>query len=321
MPTGSTITYAVAPLNRRTGKSINGQLQWQLVWRGRLRPRAQLNPDGSVMSLFLYGDKPNVPEAMVKNGVTYRILADQLGRGRLVTDLSGNVIQQMDYDAWGLVVNDTNPGFQPFGFAGGWYDSDTSLVRFGARDYDAHTGRWTTKDPIVFGGGLTSLYAYVGGEPVNQTDPSGLQGIPIGPILGVGLSEGRCYQVQQGGVQQPSYGFDNSSSGWSSSTSLVVPILNTPLGLEVTYSLVQNGSNSLYIGVRAAGASLTDTLKYACKVGSSGEFFLKTSTSIGWGVGITAGTSVSYDPSKNVGGAEGSLGLSGKAGFDGGFRQ
>ena len=69
---------------------------------------------------------------------------------------------------------DTNPGFQPFGFAGGLYDPDTKLVRFGARDYDAQTGRWTTKDPIWFAGGQANLYAYVHSDPLNRTDASGL---------------------------------------------------------------------------------------------------------------------------------------------------
>ena len=36
---------------------------------------------------------------------------------------------------------------QVCGFAGGIYDSDTGPVRFGARDYDAYTGRWNAKDP------------------------------------------------------------------------------------------------------------------------------------------------------------------------------
>ncbi|MBT9098538.1 hypothetical protein KFZ76_12595 [Methylovulum psychrotolerans] len=47
--------------------------------------------------------------------------------------------------AWGNITQDTNPGFQPFGYAGGLYDRHTKLVRFGARDYDAETGRWTGK--------------------------------------------------------------------------------------------------------------------------------------------------------------------------------
>lgn len=69
--------------------------------------------------------------------------------------------------------SDTNPGFQPFGFAGGRYDPDTSLVRFGARDYDAEMGRWLERDPIGFKGGDTNLYAYAGSDPVNRIDPSG----------------------------------------------------------------------------------------------------------------------------------------------------
>ncbi|GBC62884.1 hypothetical protein DENIS_3868 [Desulfonema ishimotonii] len=62
----------------------------------------------------------------------------------------------------------------PFGFAGGLYDEDTGLIRFGYRDYDPDTGRWTAKDPILFAGGDTDLYGYCLGDPVNLFDPSGL---------------------------------------------------------------------------------------------------------------------------------------------------
>ncbi|MFV0680626.1 hypothetical protein, partial [Ottowia sp.] len=117
---------------------MNGQLQWQLVWQSQLRPIARLNADNTLEATYYYGDKPNVPEAMLKDGKTYRIITDQLGSVRLVIDSdTGEVAQQMDYDVWGNVTLDTNPGFQPFGYAGGLYDSDTRLTRFGARDYDA----------------------------------------------------------------------------------------------------------------------------------------------------------------------------------------
>jgi RHS repeat-associated protein len=79
----------------------------------------------------------------------------------------------MDYDEFGNVITDTNPGFQPFGFAGGLYDQRTKLTRFGARDYDAETGRWTAKDPVRFPGGL-NFYEYVRNDPVNLTDLDGL---------------------------------------------------------------------------------------------------------------------------------------------------
>ena len=45
---------------------------------------------------------------------------------------------------------------------------------FGAREYDPETGRWTTKDPIGFGGGDTNLYGYVAQDPLSYIDPSGL---------------------------------------------------------------------------------------------------------------------------------------------------
>jgi RHS repeat-associated protein len=79
----------------------------------------------------------------------------------------------MDYDEFGIITNDTNPGFQPFGFAGGLYEQQTGLTRFGARDYDAITGRWTSKDPIRFAGGDLNIYGYVFSNPVNFIDLNG----------------------------------------------------------------------------------------------------------------------------------------------------
>jgi RHS repeat-associated protein len=112
---------------------------------------------------------------MIKGGVTYRIITDHLGSPRLaVNTATGAIAQRIDYDEFGAVVMDTNPGFQPFGFAGGIYDTQTGLVRFGARDYDPVTGRWTAKDPILFAGGDTNLYGYVLNDPVNFIDPDGL---------------------------------------------------------------------------------------------------------------------------------------------------
>ncbi len=71
------------------------------------------------------------------------------------------------------MIADTNPGFQPFGFAGGIYDIHTKLTRFGARDYDAEAGRWTLKDPILFLARGTNLFDYALGDGVNYNDPDG----------------------------------------------------------------------------------------------------------------------------------------------------
>lgn len=38
-------------------------------------------------------------------------------------------------------------------------------------------GRWTAKDPILFNGGQTNLYAQVGNDPIGQIAPLGLRRI------------------------------------------------------------------------------------------------------------------------------------------------
>ena len=112
---------------------------------------------------------------MFREGKQYLIISDHLGSVRQVIDTeTGEIAQEIEYDAWGRITRDSNPQFQPFGFAGGLYDPDTRLTRFGARDYDAETGRWTAKDPILFDGGDSNLYGYVLQDPVNGIDPSGL---------------------------------------------------------------------------------------------------------------------------------------------------
>ncbi len=99
---------------------------------------------------------------------------DEPGSLRIVADASGNVVKRIDYDTFGNIVSDSNAAFKvPFGFAGGLYDENTGLVRFGFRDYDPDTGRWTAKDPIRFAGGDTDLYGYCLNDPVNLVDENG----------------------------------------------------------------------------------------------------------------------------------------------------
>jgi len=80
-------------------------------------------------------------------------------------------------------LTDTNQTLKvPFRFAGALYDTDTKLTRFGYRDYDAYTGKWTAKDPIGFDGGDSNLYGYVLGDPVNLIDPWGLSQADVDKI-------------------------------------------------------------------------------------------------------------------------------------------
>jgi RHS repeat-associated protein len=133
-------------------------------------------------------------EYMVRGADTYRLVTDHLGSVRLVVKVGdGSVAQRIDYDEWGVVANDSAPGLQPFGFAGGLYDSDTKLVRFGAREYDAETGRWTAKDPILWKGKQANLYAYVGNDPVNRIDLTGHLSDKDWCLIGANASFVSCF--------------------------------------------------------------------------------------------------------------------------------
>ena len=110
---------------------------------------------------------------MIAGPTTYRLLSDLRGSVRLVVDVAtGAIAQRLDYDTFGNVIADSNPGFQPFGFSGGLYDPDTGVVLFGDRSYDPSSGRFISRDPLGLRGG-TEPYTYANGDPINAVDPTG----------------------------------------------------------------------------------------------------------------------------------------------------
>jgi RHS repeat-associated protein len=94
-------------------------------------------------------------------------------------------VDTAQYDAYGNILadifaNNGDPATsreESIGFGGqnGYFtDSDTpaGLICLGHRYYDTGTGRFINRDPIGYQGGA-NLYAFSGGNPVNEVDPSG----------------------------------------------------------------------------------------------------------------------------------------------------
>ena len=188
LPDGRIIEYVHDPLGRRIAKKIDGVIVEKYLWQGLTRLLAVYDGSDNLLMRFEYADG-RMPVAMTKGGSTYYFTYDQVGSLRVVADPSGNMVKRIDYDSFGNIIEDTNPAFEvPFGFAEGLHDQDTGLVRFGYRDYDPDTGRWTAKDPILFAGGDTDLYGYCLNNPVNLVDPTG-EFINLG-AAGVGAAIG-----------------------------------------------------------------------------------------------------------------------------------
>ncbi|AZZ36482.1 hypothetical protein CIK05_06655 [Bdellovibrio sp. qaytius] len=177
-----TVEYQMDGYGRRAINSINGTPQNTYLYKDQIRLAGVVGVNGIALQAFGYGSKFHVPDIMVMNNETYRIITDQLGSVRLVVKVAdGSIVQEMLHDDFGRLLKNTNPGFQPFGFAGGLYDANTGLVQFGARWYDPQVGRWISKDPVGFNGGDTNLYAYVGGDPMSKIDPTGLADLDLLP--------------------------------------------------------------------------------------------------------------------------------------------
>jgi RHS repeat-associated protein len=102
---------------------------------------------------------------------------DHLGTPQEITDEQGNIAWSAQYKAWGeakeIIGNAANQaGFRnPIRFQGQYFDHETGLHYNRHRYYDPETGRFVSKDPIGFRGGL-NLHRYVP-NPIHWIDPLG----------------------------------------------------------------------------------------------------------------------------------------------------
>jgi len=122
---------------------------------------------------------------------------DDRGNAIQSLDGSGSSYYVFEYDVWGnrtQPVGNT-PGPWDMGAQYGYYtDTETGLSLLTHRFYDPVVGRFLTRDPLGYGGGI-NLYGYCQNDPVNSVDPLGLWtgGIGIGGtgfVPGTGLGGG-----------------------------------------------------------------------------------------------------------------------------------
>lgn len=172
---GKVVEYLHNANHQRIVKKIDGTVVEKYLWLDLTTLLAIYDKDDNLIQRFEYTDN-RMPVAMQQDAKKYYLHYDQVGTVKLITDSSGTSIKAIEYDNYGNILTDSNPSFAlPFGFAGGLYDTDTKLTRFGYRDYDSFSGRWTAKDPIGFDGGDSNLYGYVLGDGVNFVDTKGLK--------------------------------------------------------------------------------------------------------------------------------------------------
>ena len=104
---------------------------------------------------------------------------DHLGSLRMLTDEAGRVIWASDYTAYGEYVSaGAYRDIEHYGFTCKEHDSESGLLYYGARYYDAELGRFLQVDPMSRKYPSLSAYVYCADNPLAYTDPDGKQ--PVG---------------------------------------------------------------------------------------------------------------------------------------------
>ncbi len=123
---------------------------------------------------YVYGPTGQPIEEILPSGSTYYYSRDHLGSIRALTDSSGTVQNTYTYDPYGKTTNATGTIQNNLLYAGQYFDSESTLYYLRARYYDPTTAQLMTVDPAL--AATAESYAYATGDPINQTDPSGLGG-------------------------------------------------------------------------------------------------------------------------------------------------
>jgi RHS repeat-associated protein len=197
---GNTVTYSYNGIDQRVRKSgptsiiTTGSNSYVYDQAGHLIGEYDANQQVIDETIYL-GD---LPVAVLKQTTTgtgtsqatatnvYYVYADHINTPRVITQATDNqmVWRWDNTDPFGLQPPDENPsalGAFTYNqrFPGQLYDKETNNFYNYHRDYDPQQGRYVQSDPIGLKGGINT-FSYVGGSPVNQTDPAGLQTV-VGP--------------------------------------------------------------------------------------------------------------------------------------------
>ena len=243
----SLVSFKYDPFGRRIYKSSSSATSVYAYDGDNLIEEA--NATGGVVARYEQTQNIDEPMAMLRSSTTSYYHADGLGSVTSLSNGAGSIANTYTYDSFGKLTASTGSLVNPFQYTGRESDSETGLYYYRARYYDSTLGSFISEDPIGFDSGDVGLYAYVNGDPLNYTDPVGLNKYHCDLL-------GHCYKLPSHPNRRPSH---SRSADFLNINVAIGPIV----GLDCSFSLDKTGHFYFGVGVQAGkspffvGASAT----------------------------------------------------------------
>jgi len=171
------LRYEYDAFNRRVSKEENTVKHYYLYDKENIIAILDKNRQ-TLATIVHHPTLTDTPLSITNINGTFYFHRDHQGSIIALTDEAGQIVEHITYDnTYGKVLNhfkqEENLTLNPYGYTGREMDAH-DLYYYRARYYDPNTQRFLSLDPIGFEAGDFNFYRYVGNDPINFVDPSGL---------------------------------------------------------------------------------------------------------------------------------------------------